>query len=201
MSGGDQVETRQHRVAVERVPGPRQAAPVPVGRHHRQPRRRRQGLRAAPLHPEHRPLGPLYSNGNPASNTSGGDYWYIYKDVLFIDLNSNSYATAAGRRRRRGAHRVRHRRHQPARRRGQVEGARLPPLDLLAGRPRQGRRQQGAARRLPDGVLQPRRRPGAAGPRPQLLPQLPDQERRRRRTRPSSPAPPTCSPARAASST
>jgi hypothetical protein len=40
--------------------------------------------------------GPLYSNGNPASNTSGGDYWYIYKDVLFIDLNSNSYATSQG---------------------------------------------------------------------------------------------------------
>lgn len=40
--------------------------------------------------------GPLYANGNPASNTSGGDYWYIYKDVLFIDLNSNSYATSQG---------------------------------------------------------------------------------------------------------
>ncbi|MER7279791.1 fibronectin type III domain-containing protein [Dactylosporangium sp. NPDC000244] len=39
---------------------------------------------------------PLYANGNPASNTSGGDYWYIYKDVLFIDLNSNSYATTQG---------------------------------------------------------------------------------------------------------
>ncbi|WP_326624699.1 MULTISPECIES: metallophosphoesterase family protein [unclassified Streptomyces] len=39
---------------------------------------------------------PLYSNGNPASNTSGGDYWYIYKDVLFINLNSNSYATSQG---------------------------------------------------------------------------------------------------------
>jgi hypothetical protein len=26
-----------------------------------------------------------------ASN-SGGDYWYIYKDVLFIDLNSNAYS-------------------------------------------------------------------------------------------------------------
>ncbi|MCL2554088.1 MAG: metallophosphoesterase family protein [Actinomycetia bacterium] len=37
-----------------------------------------------------------YSNGNPASNSSGGDYWYIYKDVLFIDLNSNSYATSQG---------------------------------------------------------------------------------------------------------
>ena len=39
---------------------------------------------------------PFYSNGNPTSNTSGGDYWYIYKDVLFIDLNSNSYATSQG---------------------------------------------------------------------------------------------------------
>jgi hypothetical protein len=37
-----------------------------------------------------------YANGSPASNTSGGDYWYIYKDVLFIDLNSNSYATSQG---------------------------------------------------------------------------------------------------------
>jgi len=38
----------------------------------------------------------LYANGNPASNTSGGDYWFIYKDVLFIDLNSNSYTTTSG---------------------------------------------------------------------------------------------------------
>lgn len=38
----------------------------------------------------------LYANGNPTSNTSGGDYWYVYKDVLFIDLNSNSYATTQG---------------------------------------------------------------------------------------------------------
>lgn len=40
--------------------------------------------------------GALYANGNPTSNTSGGDYWFIYKDVLFIDLNSNSYRTASG---------------------------------------------------------------------------------------------------------
>jgi hypothetical protein len=26
-------------------------------------------------------------------NSSGGDYWFIHKDVLFIDLNSNSYKT------------------------------------------------------------------------------------------------------------
>jgi hypothetical protein len=40
--------------------------------------------------------GAYYSNGDPASNTSGGDYWFIYKDVLFIDLNSNSYTTTQG---------------------------------------------------------------------------------------------------------
>lgn len=27
-----------------------------------------------------------------AATESGGDYWYVYKDVLFIDLNSNAYA-------------------------------------------------------------------------------------------------------------
>ncbi|RQW93473.1 metallophosphoesterase [Micromonospora inaquosa] len=31
-----------------------------------------------------------YYTGDQATR-SGGDYWYIYKDVLFIDLNSNSY--------------------------------------------------------------------------------------------------------------
>jgi hypothetical protein len=40
--------------------------------------------------------GAYYVNGDPASNSSGGDYWYVYKDVLFIDLNSNSYATSTG---------------------------------------------------------------------------------------------------------
>jgi hypothetical protein len=30
-----------------------------------------------------------------AKTESGGDYWYVYKDVLFIDLNSNAYANGA----------------------------------------------------------------------------------------------------------
>jgi hypothetical protein len=30
-----------------------------------------------------------------ATTTSGGDYWYIYKGVLFIDLNSNAYASGS----------------------------------------------------------------------------------------------------------
>jgi hypothetical protein len=40
--------------------------------------------------------GKYYTGGNPAANQSGGNYWYIYKDVLFIDLNSNSYTTSSG---------------------------------------------------------------------------------------------------------
>jgi len=38
----------------------------------------------------------FYQNGTATATTSGGDYWYIYKDVLFIDLNSNSYQAANG---------------------------------------------------------------------------------------------------------
>jgi hypothetical protein len=36
---------------------------------------------------------PFY-NGDAAAR-SGGDYWYMYKGVLFIDLNSNAYANGA----------------------------------------------------------------------------------------------------------
>ncbi|MGW1341275.1 fibronectin type III domain-containing protein [Kribbella sp. NPDC002412] len=35
-----------------------------------------------------------FYKSNP-STESGGDYWYVYKDVLFIDLNSNAYANNA----------------------------------------------------------------------------------------------------------
>ncbi|QIZ37414.1 metallophosphoesterase family protein [Saccharopolyspora sp. ASAGF58] len=35
-----------------------------------------------------------YYKGSPDTQ-SGGDYWYIYKDVLFIDINSNAYANGA----------------------------------------------------------------------------------------------------------
>ncbi len=37
-----------------------------------------------------------YQNASATSTTSGGDYWYMYKDVLFIDLNSNSYNSSTG---------------------------------------------------------------------------------------------------------
>ena len=42
---------------------------------------------------------PALYRGNPATQ-SGGDYWFTYKDVLFIDINSNAYADE--RRARRG---------------------------------------------------------------------------------------------------
>ncbi|MGW4642811.1 fibronectin type III domain-containing protein [Sphaerisporangium sp. NPDC004334] len=35
-----------------------------------------------------------YYNGDAATR-SGGDYWYVYKGVLFIDLNSNAYAAGS----------------------------------------------------------------------------------------------------------
>lgn len=37
-----------------------------------------------------------YYADNSGASTSGGDYWYIYKDTLFIDLNSNSYDSTKG---------------------------------------------------------------------------------------------------------
>ncbi|MDM4762255.1 Ig-like domain repeat protein [Galbitalea sp. SE-J8] len=36
-----------------------------------------------------------YYPGGATSTNSGGDYWYFYKDVLFIDINSNAYAGGA----------------------------------------------------------------------------------------------------------
>ncbi len=59
---------------------------------------------------------------------------------------------------------------------------------------RERRRHQGAPSGLPDRVLEPGRRPGPAGPRPQLLAQLRDQQRRRRPTPTSSPVRPRWSP-------
>jgi hypothetical protein len=37
---------------------------------------------------------PVLYRGNAATE-SGGDYWFIHKDVLFIDLNSNAYANGS----------------------------------------------------------------------------------------------------------
>ncbi|MFC6018087.1 fibronectin type III domain-containing protein [Plantactinospora solaniradicis] len=96
VSGGDHVETANTEAQWSAFLSPDQLRQYPVaatiGNHD-------VGGKAWEQHhftPNTDRSAPYYSNGNPASNTSGGDYWYIYKDVLFIDLNSNSYATSQG---------------------------------------------------------------------------------------------------------
>jgi hypothetical protein len=96
VSGGDQVETANTEAQWNAFLAPDKLRQYPwaatIGNHD-------VGGKAYEQHlftPNTDRSAPLYANGNPASNTSGGDYWYIYKDVLFIDLNSNSYATTQG---------------------------------------------------------------------------------------------------------
>ncbi|WP_421732727.1 fibronectin type III domain-containing protein [Cellulomonas sp.] len=96
VSGGDQVETANTEAQWTAFLAPDKLRQYPwaatIGNHD-------VGGKAYEQHlytPNTDRSAPLYSNGNPASNTSGGDYWYVYKDVLFIDLNSNSYATTQG---------------------------------------------------------------------------------------------------------
>ncbi len=38
----------------------------------------------------------LYTNAANKATLSGGDYWYKWKGVLFIDLNSNAYSASTG---------------------------------------------------------------------------------------------------------
>ena len=96
VSGGDQVESANTETQWDAFLAPDKLRQYPwaatIGNHD-------VGGKAYEQHlftPNTDRSGSFYSNGNPASNTSGGDYWYIYKDVLFIDLNSNSYATSQG---------------------------------------------------------------------------------------------------------
>lgn len=96
VSGGDQVETANTESQWDAFLAPDELRQYPwvatIGNHD-------VGGKAYEQHlftPNTDRSGAYYSNGNPSSNTSGGDYWFIYKDTLFIDLNSNSYATSQG---------------------------------------------------------------------------------------------------------
>ncbi|GAA2011031.1 purple acid phosphatase family protein [Microbacterium ulmi] len=96
VSGGDQVETANTESQWDAFLAPDKLRQYPwaatIGNHD-------VGGKAYEQHlftPNTDRAGAYYSNGDPSSNSSGGDYWYIYKDVLFIDLNSNSYATSQG---------------------------------------------------------------------------------------------------------
>jgi hypothetical protein len=96
VSGGDQVETANTEANWNAFLAPDKLREYPwaatIGNHD-------VGGKAYEQHlftPNTDRSASYYSNGQPTSNTSGGDYWYIHKDTLFIDLNSNSYATAQG---------------------------------------------------------------------------------------------------------
>nr|WP_269329169.1 metallophosphoesterase family protein [Kineosporia babensis] len=96
VSGGDQVETANTETQWDAFLAPDQLRQVPwaatIGNHDVGGKAYEQHLAV----PNGDRSGQYYANGNPASNTSGGDYWHIYKDVLFINLNSNSYTTSSG---------------------------------------------------------------------------------------------------------
>jgi hypothetical protein len=96
VSGGDQVETANTEAQWDAFAAPDQLRQYPwaatIGNHD-------VGGKAYEQHfftPNTDRSSAYYANGTPSSNTSGGDYWFIYKDVLFVDLNSNSYTTATG---------------------------------------------------------------------------------------------------------
>ncbi|GAA2612931.1 hypothetical protein Adu01nite_05200 [Paractinoplanes durhamensis] len=96
VSGGDQVETANTEAQWDSFLAPTQLKSYPwaatIGNHD-------VGGKAYEQHlytPNTDRSGAYYSSGTATGAQSGGDYWYIYKDVLFIDLNSNSYATSQG---------------------------------------------------------------------------------------------------------
>lgn len=96
VSGGDQVESANTESQWDSFLAPNQLRQYPwaatIGNHD-------VGGKAYEQHfttPNTDRSALYYKDGNPAGTQSGGDYWYIYKDVLFIDLNSNSYSSTNG---------------------------------------------------------------------------------------------------------
>jgi hypothetical protein len=93
VSGGDQVETAGVEAQWTAFLAPDGLRSVPwvstIGNHD-------VGSRAYEQHlwtPNTNRAPVFYRSGNPA-NMSGGDYWFTYKGVLFINLNSNAYSTS-----------------------------------------------------------------------------------------------------------
>jgi len=94
VSGGDQVETAGTEAHWTAFLAPNELRAYPwvatIGNHD-------VGSRAYEQHlwtPNTNRSPSLYRSGS-LTTQSGGDYWFIYKGVLFIDLNSNAYATSA----------------------------------------------------------------------------------------------------------
>ncbi|MFT4263527.1 MAG: metallophosphoesterase family protein [Nocardioides sp.] len=97
VSGGDQVETANNETHWNNFLKPDELRSIPwaatIGNHD-------NGGRGYDQHfalPDTRDdANALYSNNNSAGTNTGGDYWFTYKGVLFIDLNSNAYNAANG---------------------------------------------------------------------------------------------------------
>ena len=96
VSGGDQVETANTESEWSQYTAPDQLRQYPtaptIGNHD-------VGGRAYNQHfhtPNTNNGSEFYKGGDNQADASGGNYWYIYKDVLFIDLNSNSYEAKGG---------------------------------------------------------------------------------------------------------
>ncbi|GAA3586342.1 metallophosphoesterase family protein [Kribbella ginsengisoli] len=93
VSGGDQVESANNEPQWDAFLGSDKLRQYPwaatIGNHD-------VGGKAYEQHfwtPNTDRSAPFYRGD--AKSESGGDYWYKYKDVLFIDLNSNAYANNA----------------------------------------------------------------------------------------------------------
>jgi hypothetical protein len=91
VSGGDQVNTADRETEWDAFLGPDELRSTPwaatIGNHDVGKKNYEQHFHV----PNADKSREYYANGDPTSNTSGGNYWYLYKDVLFIDINSNSY--------------------------------------------------------------------------------------------------------------
>lgn len=96
VSGGDQVDRAENETQWSAFLAPDELRQYPwvatIGNHD-------VGSKAYEQHlytPNTDRSASLYKGGVAGTGSeSGGDYWFIYKDTLFIDLNSNSYATSA----------------------------------------------------------------------------------------------------------
>ncbi len=93
VSGGDQVETANVETQWDAFLAPEQLRSVPwvatIGNHD-------VGGKAYEQHlwTPNTDRSPSHYASSPTTR-SGGDYWFTYKDVLFIDLNSNAYSASA----------------------------------------------------------------------------------------------------------
>jgi hypothetical protein len=92
VSGGDQVETAGVETQWSAFLAPDGLRAVPwvatIGNHD-------VGSKAYEQHLWTPNTDRALSHYTTGANRSGGDYWFIYKGVLFIDLNSNAYLTSA----------------------------------------------------------------------------------------------------------